>query len=248
MNKDYIRQYATLETTHWWFLVRQKILEKFLEVYCLPGQLKILNIGAAGGASSRWLAKFGEVTSVENEPAFIEHLRSEGLQVDVASVICLPYADNQFDLVCAFDVLEHVQDDKVGFEEMTRVCKYGGAIFITVPAYQFLWSNHDEVNGHMRRYARKSFLSLASGNAGLQLSVFTFFNTILFLPVALARKIMKRKAKASDFETFETSRVPNWILGKLFSIEVFLLRFMRFPFGVSMLGIWRKQQAGTRKN
>ena len=241
MNSQYISAYATLEREHWWFLVRKKIILQFLHKYCSAGSLKVLNIGAAGGSSSQWLSVFGKVDSVENEPAFLQHLKALQINVVNASVTALPFADESFNLVCAFDVLEHVHEDQQSFAEIARVCKPGGVICITVPASPALWSNHDVVNGHVRRYTKQKFLALGKRSESIQIKKFSFFNTLLFFPIAIARKFQKSKMAKSDFERFQTSQSSNKLLRKIFSWELPLLRFLSLPFGVSMIGIWKKQ-------
>ena len=124
MDKLYVQQYGQLENEHWWFIVRHKILLQTLQKY-IPHTnlqtLKILNVGAAAGGSSRWLSAFGEVTSLENDPLFLNYLQDQKIVVINASVTNIPLDDNSFDLVCAFDVIEHVEDDKKAISELIRV-------------------------------------------------------------------------------------------------------------------------------
>src|SRR6187431_1662170 len=153
MDKSYIHEYATLETSHWWFAVREKIiLQAIQRSIAVTGELKILNIGVATGASSKWLSALGEVTSVENEQLFLSYLSECHFPVIAASIEALPFENKTFDLVCAFDVIEHVEDHTAAVSEMYRVCKHAGNVCITVPAFKSLWGAHDVVNDHKRRY------------------------------------------------------------------------------------------------
>lgn len=246
MNKEYVQQYVQLEKTHWWFLVRQKIILYFLHKHINGTSFKILNIGAAGGASSRWLQEFGEVTSVENDSFFVDHLRYEGMNVTDASVISMPFADNSFDLVCAFDVIEHVEDERKALDEINRVCKTQGVVCITVPAFQSLWSNHDVVNRHFRRYTKKSLHASLEAVKTLSFIESAYFNSLLFLPVFMARKIRSlfftsEKGKQSDFELYKTSSLVNKILKSIFSLELSLLKKISFPAGVSLICVLKKK-------
>ena len=244
MNKEYVKQYVRLEKDHWWFLVRQKIILKFLKKYLqveqTPG-LKVLNVGASGGATSRLLSGFGTVESVETDLFFIEYLKQQQVAVTEASVTSLPFPDNNFDLVCAFDVIEHVADDASAIKEMTRVCKPNGAICITVPAFDVLWSGHDIVNRHYRRYRKKSLEQLEASTQILSPGKTLYFNSLLFLPILIVRKIStifskNKNRDTSDFTYFKTSDIPNRFFWFIFGIEVPLLGFP-FPFGVSLISL-----------
>ena len=104
---------------------------------------------------------FGEVESVEFDTnCSIYSSENKNIRVCNASVASLPFKSSTFDLVCAFDVLEHVQNDNIAVKEIFRVCKKNGHVFVTVPAYEFLWSEHDEVNQHFRRYNKNNLQDL----------------------------------------------------------------------------------------
>lgn len=244
MNKEYVQQYVRLEKEHWWFVVRQKIILQFLGKNISHQPLNILNIGAAGGASTKWLSGLGSVVSVETEPYFIEHLKQCGIDPVNASVTALPFADNSFDLVCAFDVLEHVKDDGMAMKEMSRVCKIDGIVCVTVPAAALLWSAHDVVNGHYRRYSKRTLCKLADNFPLLNKIDSTYFNTILFLPIFIARKMQgKGKIPRSDFDMYNGKGLFGRICKAIFGIEVPLLRSIHFPFGVSLIAAWKKIQS-----
>jgi SAM-dependent methyltransferase len=252
MNKKYVQQYAQLETIHWWFIVRQKIIIQTLKKY-IPayqyGKLTILNVGAAGGDSSKWLSAFGKVISVENDPLFLQHLATQLTGVINAPAESLPFNKNEFDLVCAFDVLEHISDHEKALSELQRVCKPGGIFCVTVPAYQSLWSVHDEVNGHKRRYTSKS-LKEFMGKQNSKVMYTTYFNTLLFIPVFLVRKlekIFRKKSdkEKSDFEYYKTGKGINNLLQIIFGFEIFLLKLFRLPFGVSILMLVEKIKNGN---
>jgi SAM-dependent methyltransferase len=245
MERSYYRQYYALERNHWWFVVRSSLIRRCLGIH-LPEQKnrRILNIGTATGATSDMLAYFGEVVSSEFDHETCVFLREElGMDVTEASVTELPFDDESFDLVCAFDVIEHVEDDSRAMLEMKRVCKKGGFIAITVPADMDLWSQHDVINHHFRRYELKGIQTLAK-KAGLKLVYESYFNTILYPPVLLVRKIKKafgRKEKpASDFDM----KMPEWIhavLKQVFSFEKRWVGKKKMPFGVSILWLGKKE-------
>lgn len=246
MNREYVQQYVALEKKHWWFIARKKIICRFIDQNVPGSNLRILNIGAAGGASSEWLSKYGAVLSVENDPWFLEHLRQNNIDVIEASIDALPFADEYFDMVCAFDVLEHVGNDRQALLEMQRVCKTEGHLVLTVPALPSLWSKHDVVNEHKRRYTRLALKSLIRPTDPLRLKILSYFNFILLPPIYLARKVSNlffSKKAESDFQTFKVNKLVNPVFERIFSFETFLSKWFRFPGGVSLIAVIEK----TRK-
>lgn len=248
MDQQYYREYYTLERSHWWFVARGKMLKNHLE-RALRGRkdLNILNIGAATGHTSEWLEAFGKVKSVEYDPecyAFTKSMLS--IDIDCASILELPYPDEHFDLVCAFDVIEHVEDDKLAVSEMRRVCKKGGLISVTVPAFLFLWSAHDDVNHHFRRYTGANLKALlAAGNKPV---FHTYFNFWLFFPIAFFRLLSRilplkkkdREDAGSDFFVMNSPFMNKVFYQIFYSENVFLSRHISLPVGVSILSTWEK--------
>ena len=143
-------------------------------------------------------------------------------------------------MVCAFDVIEHVEDDKLALAEMKRVCKPNGLVTVTVPAFMSLWSHHDIVNQHCRRYTKSNLQQLFTGN-NLAYTVATYYNSILFLPIFMFRLFTKiipqkwiRKGAGSDATLGSENGLVNKIMYQIFNIELTLLKGMKFPFGVSI--------------
>lgn len=244
MNKAYVAQYARLEREHWWFRVRSEIiLQEISQVIPAQKQLRILNVGAASGASTEWLQSLGDVVSVEPDPAFLERLQELGFNPVQASVTSLPFETGSFDLVCALDVIEHVEHDQAAVNELLRVCRAGGAVVLTVPAFQSLWSPHDVVNHHFRRYRMREVIQLVRNAPDAQVIRSTYFNSLLFIPVWCLRRWqqwMDKNRNTADFEEFGTGGWMNRIAGWLFSLERWLLRWMRFPVGISCFLLTRK--------
>ncbi len=240
MDKSYYQEYYHIERSHWWFRVREKILLSRLRQYIIQ-PANILNVGAATGRSSQALSSLGEVVSLEYDPDCVAFVRQQtGLDVLQGSVLDLPFEENRFDVVCAFDVIEHVQDDQQAVREMIRVCKPGGLVMVSVPMYQMLWSAHDEINQHFRRYTLKGLASIFRPHNG-QILYKGYFNSLLFPLIALLRIFNKRKsAHTSDFASYKTEGAANKIFYFIFGIEIVLLRFIRFPFGVSGMLVFRK--------
>ncbi|WP_291724304.1 class I SAM-dependent methyltransferase [Bernardetia sp.] len=251
MNQDYYKNYYHLERNHWWFVVRLEILKQELQkiISKEKKELRILNIGIATGKTTEMLKKFGEVTSLEYDATCADFVREKlNLEVIEGSVLELPFKDNSFDMVCAFDVIEHVEDDQKAIFEMSRVCKQNGKICITVPAFQSLWSYHDEVNQHFRRYKMSEVVNLfdlqsKKNNFTCKLLRKTYFNSFLFVPIWLFRKLnflipkqFIRKGAGSDFEIYKENKILDSLLKGIFLVEKKLFRYdISFPFGVSLL-------------
>lgn len=246
MDKAYFKEYYIQERQHWWFLARMEILQSQITTLVKPKEkLKILNIGIATGATTEMLSKFGNVTSLEYDEDCCQFVK-ETLDIPVVhgSILSLPFEDGEFDLVCAFDVIEHVEDDKLAVAEMKRVCSKNGFVFVTVPAFMDLWSDHDLINHHFRRYIAKGLKALFVSNGEVVYS--SYFNSILFPPIYFVRRLsnlLKSKSKEapqSDFTKFKPGLLNN-LLYRLFKLEKrFLNKQFHFPAGVSIMLIWRK--------
>ena len=243
MDKAYYQEYFDYERQNWWFRVRYQIIEHFFKKN-IESNARILNIGVATGHSTEILMKYGDVTSLEYDKDCCQ-FTEEALEIKIinGSITNLPFPDNSFDAVCAFDVIEHVEDDKLAVGEVARVCKPGGKVFITVPAFMTLWSKHDEVNQHFRRYRAPEVLNLFKTWKTLHS---TYFNTLLFVPVFIFRSIAKlfpnfrRTRSGSDFSVVPQKSVLNKLFYAIFRAEYHLLKSMKFPFGVSYLYIGQK--------
>jgi len=243
VDKSYAQKYYDFEKNHWWFRVRLKIIEDHVAKISSNKPLRILNIGVASGQTSVAFSRFGEVISVENDSDLYKFCKERNLNVINASITRLPFSDSAFDLVCAFDVIEHVEDDKKAISEMYRVCKKNGVLFITVPAFTHLWSRHDEINHHYRRYRMTQLIRLFKEFPGKIIRK-TYFNTFFYFPIWLYRKYDNhfhngKESTKSDFEVINNSFTNN-LAFLIFSIERFFLKFLRMPFGVSLMIIYRK--------
>lgn len=247
MERIFLDAYYRLEREHWWFQVRENIIiEQLHRISDKKHSLNILNVGAATGRSTEILQPFGTVASLEYDIPSYEFCRDQ-LKMDIVngSILDLPYADASFDLVCAFDVVEHVDDHQKAIQELRRVCKPGGKIFITVPAFMSLWSTHDLVNQHFRRYTKDQLLELFPTAAGRCIRK-TYFNSLLFIPVWMVRRIQyllfrsKKQEELKPDNEWSGGGLISKILYTIFDIDRFLLRKMDLPFGVSFMFIWEK--------
>ncbi|MDG2041721.1 MAG: class I SAM-dependent methyltransferase [Bacteroidia bacterium] len=248
MDQKFYQEYYKLEREGWWFKARLSILENYCQAIITNPDMKILNVGAATGATSEMLSKYGKVTSLEYDEFCCKFLKEKtGIEAINASLTELPFENNSYDMICAFDVIEHIENDNKAVEEIYRVLKPKGKYFITVPAFQSLWSNHDVVNHHFRRYKKKQLNKLIE-STNLKIDHSTYFNFWLFIPISITRFILNNiprkkdsNLSGSDNEILQSSNIINRILYRIFHSEKFLLRLnIKFPFGISILTIGYK--------
>ncbi len=252
MDQHYFKEYYHLERVNWWFTVRRRILrDRIRHILKNPKEIQSLNIGAATGTTSDMLSEFGEVMSVEFDQECCNYTQTFlSTPLIQGSITELPFGNNSYDLVCAFDVIEHVEDDTKAVAEMMRVCKPGGHIAITVPAYSFLWGEHDVINQHYRRYTKTQLLELLKNHPG-KIIYQTYFNSILFIPIAAYRLLAKGMSKLkgakketleSDHAIFGTEGFFTNLLAGIFSIDYYLMKWgCRFPTGVSIMVFFKKE-------
>jgi SAM-dependent methyltransferase len=213
-----IRKLAALEDKHWWYRERRALLARELDTLARRGVRpgRALDIGAAGGGNTRVLRSRGwNATALEygHEGAEVAHER--GIPVVRGDAVSLPLADESHDLVIAFDILEHIVDDKSAANEIVRVLRPGGTALIAVPCDMDLWSEHDVAVDHVRRYERDELVDLVH-SAGLRIDDLRSWN-VLLRPVAAWRR---KRSTGSDLT--ELSAVVNLGLSAVIAAERYL--------------------------
>lgn len=215
MEEQELRALLAVDDHHWWYRGRRLIIRAELDRLPLPAGARVLDAGCGSGRTLEDLTAYGEVSGIELSELAAEHARSRELgEVRVGRVETLPWEDGSFDLVTCLDVLEHTPDDRVALQELRRVTKTGGWLLLTVPAYPALWSTHDVVNHHYRRYTRRT-LRRAATDAAWRVDRLTSFNSLL-LPAAAAVRISQRYRGRNHTEHVSELRVgPHWLNGAL---------------------------------
>jgi SAM-dependent methyltransferase len=228
---------AEVEATHWWFAGRRGIFAREIARLSLARDGAVLDIGSGTGANLRLLRDLGfrNATGLDASAEAIRYCGEKGLgPVRCGDAERLPFADRQFDLVLATDVIEHVGDDLAALREIRRVLSPRGAALLTVPAFPSLWGLQDEVGGHKRRYRMSALLDLHR-RAGLVPGRHYHFNYLLFAPIWLARRAIELLGVRLRSENELNAPVLNWILEQIFHLDGLTAPLLRPPFGVSAL-------------
>lgn len=216
---------------YWWYTARSEMLQASLARYA-AGSHRVLDIGSADGPSADWVrVSARHVASLDIDP------RGLGATGVCGSAMALPFPDGSFDVITAFDVIEHCEPESTALAEVARVLRPRGHFLMAVPAYQWAWSDHDIANGHHRRYT-KARARAAVESAGLRVERATYaFAAVfpIFAAERLARRVLGRRTQAQDIaEIPEVPRVVNTALKRVSRFDVALLRRTDLPFGSSV--------------
>jgi SAM-dependent methyltransferase len=231
-----------IDDRHWWYRGRRRIVRAVLDDAGVPPRARLLDAGAGSGRTLDELAGYGDVAGVELNPRGVEAARRRGhLEVQQAPVEAIPHPDGAFDVVTCLDVIEHTPDDVRSLTELLRVTRPGGIALVTVPAYPRLWSRHDVVNRHYRRYTRRA-LRAAARSAGWRVERMTSFNAAYLLPAALVR-VARRGDRDGAADSSELSLTPpalDALLELPLRAEAALIgRGISLPAGLSLLTLLR---------
>jgi len=240
------QDFYNLEEKHWWFLGRRKIVFSLLRQY-LPNknQLEILDVGCGTGSTLKELEKRGHAIGVDISEEAVKFCKLRGCRnvykIDNQGLF---FEDEMFDVVVALDVIEHINNDCAALLEYYRVTKEDGILVLTVPAFNFLWGAHDEINHHKRRYVANELKSKVE-KTGFAVERLTYFNTFLFPFVLLARMSQRvtkmvngRYKPRSDLKLYHSG--INDLLKTVFFLENRLLKEYSFLYGVSLLCVAKK--------
>jgi SAM-dependent methyltransferase len=227
---------AAHDSTHWWYRARRDILSDYLTRYAgLPKDARILEIGCGTGHNLPMLARFGAVEAIEIDPA-ARKVASErlGRPVGDAPLPELPGVERgAYDLVAVLDVVEHIENDVAALRAMATLLRPGGKILIAVPAHQWMWSAHDVVNHHHRRYSKRT-LTAAIERAGLRAERMRWFNSLLF-PLAAAARVAGKLTGRDDSDDSPPPAPVNALFERVFRLERHLVGRVPMTPGVSIV-------------
>ena len=238
MERAVFDRMAELDQQHWWFRARRRILSAVIgRVVRPPKNARILEIGCGTGHNLSMLQRFGQVDGCEMD-ALARDLASlrlgrRVLDAKLPELAAVP--EGEYDVVALLDVLEHVEDDMAALRSIRRRLKPGGALLLTVPANPWMWSAHDAAHHHFRRYSKQS-LERAFTEAGFQARMHSYFNTLLFPPIAIARAVAKLLGRESADDSLPNGTI-NSFLDRIFGLEAAIVGRLPLPFGVSLVAV-----------
>ena len=246
MDRSEIDAILAGDESHWWYRGRRRVLHAELDRLGLGADARILDAGCGSGRMLDELRARGTVVGVDADASAVAATRRRGHAARICAVERMPFADASFDLVTCLDVIEHTPDDRCTLRELRRVTRPSGTLLVTVPAYQALWSAHDVVNGHYRRY-RMPELRAAAQEAGWSHVRDSYFNALLLGPAAVVR--LTRRRSGPDPGRSELGLTPGWLNGLLewpLRFEAAMLRGgARLPFGLSLMAVFANLAASA---
>lgn len=238
MERDVYRHMADLDERHWWYLGRRQVIEALIDRLARPpADGRILEVGCGTGHNLSMLRKFAEVDAVELDES-VRAIAETRLGRQVMSDR-LPelqgVPDKAYDLIGAFDVIEHINDDQAALQAIARKLRPGGKLVLTVPAHPWMWSAHDVVNHHKRRYSKRSLKALVDASP-LNLGSIGYLNSLLF-PLAIAERMASKLAGKQDAKLGIPPEPLNNALTGIFAAERHLIGRLPLPPGLSLYAV-----------
>jgi len=230
-------QYYSAEKNHFWFKIRNKFILANFKKFIIKSN-KIIEIGAGTGAVTRYLIQNGyNVSAGDIHMRALEYAKQYGVDDLYLLDINKQQIINEFDAVCLFDVIEHIDNDSDAIKNVLESLKKNGKLFITVPAHNWLWNADDVKVGHKRRYENKQLQELLLNN-GFEINyVSNFF--IFIVPLLFIRKLVNKNTE-SNYQ-IKINPIVNCLLYFLSTIELFFLKFTKFSVGGSILIVASKK-------
>jgi len=238
MERVVYEQMAELDQRHWWYRARREVIAALIRrVAPPPPGARILEVGCGTGHNLAMLGEFGKVDALElDEEARTLAEQRLGRAVHNAPLPELSGIDDAaYDLIGAFDVIEHIDDDSAALRSIAGKLKPGGKLVMTVPAHQWMWSAHDVVNHHKRRYSKRALRRLIGGSP-LKLDAIGYFNSLLF-PVAVAERSASKLRGKEGADLRLPPKALNLALERTFAAERHLIGRVPLPPGLSLFAV-----------
>lgn len=243
MNIELFEGYYKLEDNYWWFVGMRDIFYRLIKnIYSGRNNLSILDVGCGTGKIINEIEKLGKVTGLDVEPQALKFCKARGInRLVLAEGNFLPFKDETFDLITALNIIEHIADDDGFVKDMHRVCKINGRVILSTSAFNFLWSKHDLVNNHKRRYVKREIRDLLGKYFILEKVTYTnfFLFLIIWTGVILTNLLEKRDSEISH-GFYHVPKFINRVLITILRMESVILKKINFPFGVSLLCVAKR--------
>ena len=238
MERIVYQQMAELDERHWWYRARRKIISDLIQREAQPpANAQILEIGCGTGHNLAMLSAFGHVEGLEldDEARALSEKRlgRKVMSSPLPELAGVP--ERHYDLIGAFDVIEHIENDGAALASIATKLKPGGKFVMTVPAHQWMWTAHDTVNHHKRRYSKRSLKRLIA-ESPMKLDKIGYFNSLLF-PLAVAQRVASRLRGKEDADVKLPPAPLNTALEKTFAAERYLVGRLPLPPGLSLFAV-----------
>lgn len=234
---------SQIEKNHWWFTNRRNMFKRYIDGLYLSKKDPILDIGSSSGSNLRLLKEldFKNYQGFDLNSSAKDFCESKGLgEVIIGDICSSDLKDNYYQLILATDIIEHIENDNLAIKEIARILKPGGNLIITVPTFMCLWGLQDIVSMHKRRYLISQIREKIIAS-DLEIIESYYFNFLLFLPIYIARKIIKWFKIKIDSENSLNSIFINQILQIIFAADIFIARkIKKIPFGASAFILAKK--------
>ena len=225
MENELFDEMYKVETQHWWFVARRKIIASVIDDLNLGSNPRIMDAGCGNGDNLEFLSKYGELVAIEREDNALARAKSR----QIGKVVKGELPDNfpsdinkENDLIVLLDVLEHIDDDEKSLSILKNWAKNDATLLITVPAYQFLWTKHDELHHHKRRYTAGQLKKIIENN-GWKVNYISYFNSFLF-PLAFLTRLKDKVFPPSKIDGLSVpNRIINLLFEKIFSLEACII-------------------------
>ncbi len=244
MDKQYELKHHRLEETNWWFRGRRDMIVRLLFSLNIPRDAHVLDVGCAGGSLLKYLESLGFIHTygIDLSDAAIARCKYKGLNILKMDATQTRFQEQFFDVIIASDVLEHIQEQHAALAEWYRILKRGGLLVIFVPAFSLLWSRHDEVLHHYRRYSAPTFREVLR-KAHFRIIRLSYWNCSLFFPISFIRLLQHFiiRERSDKDQLYELPQILNQCLIALLKLENWILQKFNFSFGVSLFAVAKKE-------
>jgi len=241
MDAEAYKEMIELQEEHWWFVARRDVIQSFIKIQMPQGsESKVLEIGCGVGGNIGLLSQSGHYRGIDMHKPAIDYCSEKYPQFEFQCTrvedISQEFSSNKFDSIYVLDVLEHIDDQVAILKSAQNYLTQSGKILLTVPAFKFLWSPHDEFVHHVRRYT-KAGLKKVLEDSGYKVERISYFNSILF-PLALIQRLgMRVLNRKLNTHLSTPPTIVNWLLKVIFTQEAWILKRINLPVGLSIIAV-----------
>jgi len=246
MDSEHYELDARLADSHWWWVARRKVLRRLLNHFLgSDSKRKILEVGCSTGSNLCMLQDFGTVHAMEMHAPSVEYCRMRLPSIRVYDRGIPDPLSDSYDAICLFDVLEHIEDEQNALKWIDDHLTPGGVLLLTVPAFDFLWSKHDDLAHHFRRYTKPALEALLRDR--FDIAYCSYFNTHLFPAIAIVRLVQRllHLDTGKNDKAVGGAGFSNKVLQAVFASERIWLPALKLPFGVSLFAAAQKRAKTT---